>query len=185
MALKVVEASSTLPETATSEALVAVLFRCLWKAIDMDAPQLIGLTCTIFEAVVAQVTVRQHRSIYTFLLAECDRETRRQHSRTRLSQTPGGLERGDVARGWAALKLLEVVQGSVTARAAGETRLRFVNILEVLLQLAGPLRTVRGFRQEFTLEDAIGSHACSLKLVHACDQWYSSRAFLPLTAWHC
>ena len=35
---------------------------------------------------------------------------------------------------------------------------------------------VRFFRQEFTLEDAIGStHLLRLKLLHACDQWHSSR----------
>jgi hypothetical protein len=39
----------------------------------------------------------------------------------------------------------------------------------------------------------LGSHACSLealasarlKLVHACDQWHSSRLCTPLTGWHC
>jgi hypothetical protein len=41
---------------------------------------------------------------------------------------------------------------------------------------------VHVFRQKPTLEDAIGSHACSLELVQACDQWRSSRGgALPLT----
>jgi 7-dehydrocholesterol reductase len=48
--------------------------------------------------------------------------------------------------------------------------------------LANPLLngTVLFSRQKFTLEGAIGSHACSLKLT-ACDQWHSSRVFTPLT----
>jgi hypothetical protein len=42
--------------------------------------------------------------------------------------------------------------------------------------------TVRVFRQKFTLEDAIGSHASSEQ---ACDQWHSSRVFTFLTSSHC
>jgi hypothetical protein len=45
--------------------------------------------------------------------------------------------------------------------------------------------TVRVFRKKIYLEDAIGSHACSLEALHACDQWHSSRVFTPLTGWHC
>jgi hypothetical protein len=67
--------------------------------------------------------------------------------------------------------------------------------------------TVRGFRQKLTLEDAIGSHACSLeaggatnpaqvvpageddgpdqikrlKLLQPCDKWHSSRLFTLLS----
>jgi hypothetical protein len=41
------------------------------------------------------------------------------------------------------------------------------------------------FQRKFTLDDAIGSHACSLEANHACDQWHSSRKFTPLTGWHC
>jgi hypothetical protein len=41
------------------------------------------------------------------------------------------------------------------------------------------------FRQKFTLEDAIGSHACSLEALHTCDRWHSSREFIPLTSWDC
>jgi hypothetical protein len=37
---------------------------------------------------------------------------------------------------------------------------------------------VRVFQQKFTLEDAFGSHACSLQ---ACDQWHSSRESTALT----
>jgi hypothetical protein len=43
-------------------------------------------------------------------------------------------------------------------------------------------RTVLFFRK-FTLEIAIGSHACSLE--EACDQWHSSRASTFLTSSHC
>jgi hypothetical protein len=39
-------------------------------------------------------------------------------------------------------------------------------------------RPVRFFRQKLTLEDAVGSHTCSL-------QWHSSRVFTPLTGSHC
>jgi hypothetical protein len=34
---------------------------------------------------------------------------------------------------------------------------------------------VRVFRQKVTLEDAIGPMPTRLKLLHACDQWHSSR----------
>jgi hypothetical protein len=73
---------------------------------------------------------------------------------------------------------------------------------------------VRVFRQKSTLEDAIGSHACSkasplsdigqrvilpflhsnmpvypthvrLNLLHACGHWHSSRKVTPLTGSHC
>jgi hypothetical protein len=37
-----------------------------------------------------------------------------------------------------------------------------------------PRGTVRVFRQRFTLEDAIGSHACSREARQVCDQWHSS-----------
>jgi hypothetical protein len=48
-------------------------------------------------------------------------------------------------------------------------------------------RTVRGFRQKFTREDAIGSHACSLEalLLHACDQCHSSRVSTTSYHYHC
>jgi hypothetical protein len=151
------------------KALIALLFRCVWKAVVMDSTQLTELTCTIFEALVVQVNTMQHRAIYAFLISECQRETRRQHSTQPLSSAApasagaaaavdaaaaaaavemdgfgaaaaaAGLQREELARGWAALKLLEVVQGSAAARAAGETRLRFMQIVEVLLQLKGPL----------------------------------------------
>jgi phosphatidylinositol-3,4,5-trisphosphate 3-phosphatase/dual-specificity protein phosphatase PTEN len=42
-------------------------------------------------------------------------------------------------------------------------------------------RTVRVFRQKFTLEDAIGSYWSE----HACGQWHSSRKFHSLTGSHC
>jgi hypothetical protein len=48
--------------------------------------------------------------------------------------------------------------------------------------------TVHDFRQEFTLEYAIGSHACSLhSSEHACDQRHSSRVstFLPVHTLNC
>jgi hypothetical protein len=45
--------------------------------------------------------------------------------------------------------------------------------------------TVRVFRQRFTLEDAIGSHACSLQASRRVTQWHSSRMFTPLTGSHC
>jgi hypothetical protein len=41
--------------------------------------------------------------------------------------------------------------------------------------------TVRVFRQQFTLKDAIGSHACSLEA----SIWHSSRESTALTGWHC
>jgi hypothetical protein len=44
---------------------------------------------------------------------------------------------------------------------------------------------VRVFRQEFTLEDAIGSHACLLQANMCVTQWHSSRVPTPLTGWHC
>ena len=45
--------------------------------------------------------------------------------------------------------------------------------------------TVRVFCQTFTLEDAIGTHACSLKLLQACDHWHSSRVSTPPTSSQC
>jgi hypothetical protein len=46
--------------------------------------------------------------------------------------------------------------------------------------------TVRVFRQQFTLEDAIGSHTCSLEaLAGVCGKLHSSRVFTPLIGWHC
>jgi hypothetical protein len=44
---------------------------------------------------------------------------------------------------------------------------------------------VRVFRQKITLEDANGSHACSLGSEQACDQWRFSRVSTFLTSSHC
>jgi hypothetical protein len=46
--------------------------------------------------------------------------------------------------------------------------------------------TVRVFWQDFALDDAIGSHACSFETLQCvCDQWYSSLVLTPLTGSHC
>jgi hypothetical protein len=45
---------------------------------------------------------------------------------------------------------------------------------------AGSLHGAR-FRQKFTLEDAIGSHYCSLEALACMDQWHSARVVTPLT----
>jgi hypothetical protein len=59
----------------------------------------------------------------------------------------------------------------------------FTRNLPDLLKYEG---TVRVFQHKFTLEDTIGSHACSrAKLVHACDQWHTSRVSTPLTGLPC
>jgi hypothetical protein len=54
----------------------------------------------------------------------------------------------------------------------------------------GNMRTVRVFRQKFTLEDAIEFHAfaplqASSSTEHACDQWHSSRVSTFLTSSRC
>ena len=57
--------------------------------------------------------------------------------------------------------------------------------------MQGIVRCMPVFLQKFALEDAIGSHTCSLEAHnsndHACDQWYSSRAstILPVHTVHC
>jgi hypothetical protein len=52
-------------------------------------------------------------------------------------------------------------------------------MLDYLIKVRCALRCV--FRQSCTLEEVIDSHACSLEaLVHACDQWHSSRLRTPL-----
>jgi hypothetical protein len=50
-------------------------------------------------------------------------------------------------------------------------------LLQMGLNVVSVDGTVRVFRQKFTLEDSIGSHASE----HACDQWHSSRESTALT----
>ena len=158
---KVVDASTKLPATRASEALVAVLFRCLWKAIETRMADVAALSKTIFAAIAKQVNAGQYKIIRDFLLSEClreaDRQTNLQLDVCKVAANDGmgadadgdgsvaaeeddGMQLSDVSRGLAALQLLAVVQTSPAARAAGSTRTRFIAMLHTMNKFTAPFQ---------------------------------------------
>lgn len=138
---KVVDASAQLPLTPESEALVAVLFRCVWKAIENETIDVAALSKSIFGTIAKQINGRQYNAIHDFLLSECKRESQRQSTIQLYNECAiagVGVSGRANARGLAALQLLSIIQVTPAAHAAGSARKRFVSLMQAVGKFAVP-----------------------------------------------